>query len=148
MASNYDRLVADLTRAVERLHPDDRDTFALPDLPAITHFTDDYRDSTKVTSNPGEDSGGWEWKRADEIVLGDYLPFKWHRQDWLLEVVKVEPKRTRVWITVEEPTSGERWTTRPGLDEELRFKEAATLIDEAEARTVASTPSTKTKGVS
>lgn len=76
----------------------------------------------------------FEWKRADKIVTGDYLPFRWQGQSWLLEVVRVEPKRTRIWITVEEPTSGERFTTRPEFDTQLAFKEAATVIEEAEAQ--------------
>jgi hypothetical protein len=77
---------------------------------------------------------GWECKPADKVVLGDYLPFKWKGEEWLLEVVKVEPKPTLIYITVEEPTSGERWTTRPRRLAQLAFKETATLIDEAERR--------------
>jgi hypothetical protein len=77
---------------------------------------------------------GHEYKRADKIVIGDYLPFNWHRQSWWLEVVEVRPKRTRVWITVEEPTSGERFTTKPDFEVQLAFKEGATMIQEAEAR--------------
>lgn len=77
---------------------------------------------------------GWERKRADKIALGDYLPFRWKGQDWMLEVVEVEPKPTVVYITVEEPTSGEQWTTRPRCPTQLAFKEAATLIEEAERR--------------
>lgn len=78
--------------------------------------------------------GNYEYKAADKIVIGDYLPFTWHRQSWWLEVVAVSPKRTRVWITVEEPTSGERFTTRPDFGTQMAFKEGATMIEEAEAR--------------
>jgi hypothetical protein len=80
------------------------------------------------------DAEGWEWKHADKIVLGDYLPFKWQGQNWTLEVVKVEAKPTVVYITVEEPISGERWTTRPRRSSQIAFKEAATVIEEADAR--------------
>jgi hypothetical protein len=78
--------------------------------------------------------GNFEYKSADRIVVGDWLPFQYHGRGQWLEVVKVKIKRTRIWITVEEPTSGDRFTTRSHFDDELAFKEGATMIEEAEQR--------------
>jgi hypothetical protein len=78
--------------------------------------------------------GNFEYKAAERVVVGDWLPFTYHRRSMWLEVVKVARKRTRFWITVEEPTSGDRFTTRPHFEDELAFKEGATMIEEAEAR--------------
>lgn len=78
--------------------------------------------------------GNYEFKSADRIVVGDWLPFQYRGRGQWLEVVKVMIKRTRVWITVEEPTSGDRFTTRPHFDDQLAFKEGGTMIDEAEHR--------------
>lgn len=78
--------------------------------------------------------GNYEYKSADRIVVGDWLPFQYHGRGQWLEVTKTEIKRTRIWITVEEPASGDRFTTRPHFDEQLAFKEGATMVEEAEAR--------------
>jgi hypothetical protein len=81
-----------------------------------------------------EKKTGYERKPAEKVVIGDYLPFILDGEEWPLEVVEVEVKRVRVWITVEEPGRDERWKIRPQREERLAFKEAATLIEETEAR--------------
>lgn len=79
-------------------------------------------------------TGNYEYKAAERIVIGDWLPFQYQGRGQWLEVVKVAKKRTRVWITVEEPATGDRFTTKPSFADELAFKEGATMIEEAEAR--------------
>lgn len=78
--------------------------------------------------------GDYERKPAEKIVVGDYLPFIVDGERWPLEVVEVSVKAKRVWITVELPDDDERLHIRPRRDEMLAFKEAATMIEEAEAR--------------
>lgn len=74
-------------------------------------------------------------KPAAEIEVGDYLPFKHQSrgqgETWWLEVVKVESKRTRVWLTVE--SRGERFVTRPGRDTKLAYKEIGDILAEEES---------------
>jgi len=78
--------------------------------------------------------GNYEYKAAEQIVVGDWLPFQYQGRGQWLEVAKVEKKRTRIWLTVEEPASGDRFTTRPYFADQLAFKEGATMIEEADQR--------------
>lgn len=77
---------------------------------------------------------GYECKAAEQVVLGDYLPFLLDGERRLLEVSAVSVKARQVWITVEEPTCGEAIRIRPRRSDLLAFKEAATVIEEAESR--------------
>jgi hypothetical protein len=78
----------------------------------------------------------YEYARADKIAVGDRLPFTHQSKGqgvrhWF-PVVKVEPKRKLIWLTVEDPTTGERWTTREYPGTEMAYRDEGALIAEQE----------------